>query len=66
MYEHYKRSIGRLEKHFRTFHQFSTLVHTQINLVSQPKKDLHFLMETNLEYKGLLGCFPDTITVHKV
>lgn len=32
----------------------------------QPKKDLHFLMETNNEYKGLLGCFPDTIGVHKV
>lgn len=23
-------------------------------------------METNNEYKGLLGCFPDTIAVHKV
>uniref|UniRef100_A0A8C1USJ0 Sorting nexin 9a n=1 Tax=Cyprinus carpio TaxID=7962 RepID=A0A8C1USJ0_CYPCA len=34
-------------------------------VAEQPKKDLHFLMETNLEYKGLLGCFPDTITVHK-
>uniref|UniRef100_A0A4W6D3X4 Sorting nexin n=1 Tax=Lates calcarifer TaxID=8187 RepID=A0A4W6D3X4_LATCA len=34
-------------------------------LVFQPKKDLHFLMETNNEYKGLLGCFPDTIGVHK-
>lgn len=32
----------------------------------QPKKDLHFVMETNNEYKGLLGCFPDTIGVHKV
>lgn len=32
----------------------------------QPKKDLHSLMETNNEYKGLLGCFPDTIGVHKV
>uniref|UniRef100_A0A3B3RTG5 Sorting nexin n=1 Tax=Paramormyrops kingsleyae TaxID=1676925 RepID=A0A3B3RTG5_9TELE len=31
----------------------------------QPKKDLHFLMEVNNEYKGLLGCFPDTIGVHK-
>uniref|UniRef100_A0A671R871 Sorting nexin-9-like n=1 Tax=Sinocyclocheilus anshuiensis TaxID=1608454 RepID=A0A671R871_9TELE len=36
-----------------------------INFVSQPKKDLHFLMETTHEYKGLLGCFPDTIAVHK-
>lgn len=31
----------------------------------QPRKDLHFLLETNHEYKGLLGCFPDTIGVHK-
>uniref|UniRef100_A0A8C2X8I5 Sorting nexin n=1 Tax=Cyclopterus lumpus TaxID=8103 RepID=A0A8C2X8I5_CYCLU len=28
-------------------------------------KDLHFVMETNNEYKGLLGCFPDTIGYHK-
>uniref|UniRef100_A0A672R7T5 Sorting nexin n=1 Tax=Sinocyclocheilus grahami TaxID=75366 RepID=A0A672R7T5_SINGR len=34
-------------------------------VAGQPKKDLHFLMETNHEYKGLLGCFPDTIAVHK-
>ncbi|KTF79970.1 hypothetical protein cypCar_00032011 [Cyprinus carpio] len=33
--------------------------------INEPKKDLHFLMETNNEYKGLLGCFPDTIGVHK-
>ena len=32
----------------------------------QPRTDLHYLMETNNEYKGLLGCFPDTIGVHKV
>lgn len=31
----------------------------------QPKQDLHYLMETNQEYKGLLGCFPDIIGVHK-
>ncbi|XP_072363713.1 palmitoyltransferase ZDHHC14 isoform X6 [Scyliorhinus torazame] len=31
----------------------------------QPKKDLQYLMETNQEYKGLLGCFPDIIGVHK-
>ncbi|KAI1895678.1 hypothetical protein AGOR_G00108690 [Albula goreensis] len=31
----------------------------------QPRKDLHFLIEINNEYKGLLGCFPDTISVHK-
>ncbi|XP_056620187.1 sorting nexin-9b isoform X2 [Triplophysa dalaica] len=34
-------------------------------VAEQPKKDLHKLMETNNEYKGLLGCFPDTIGVHK-
>ncbi|XP_028832602.1 sorting nexin-9a [Denticeps clupeoides] len=34
-------------------------------VAGQPKQDLHFLMETNHEYKGLLGCFPDTIGVHK-
>uniref|UniRef100_A0A3B3RJD1 Sorting nexin n=1 Tax=Paramormyrops kingsleyae TaxID=1676925 RepID=A0A3B3RJD1_9TELE len=36
------------------------------NIVSeQPKKDMHFLVELNNEYKSLLGCFPDTINVHK-
>lgn len=34
-------------------------------VAQQPLKDLHFLLETNSEYKGLLGCFPDIITVHK-
>uniref|UniRef100_A0A3B5B2C3 Sorting nexin n=1 Tax=Stegastes partitus TaxID=144197 RepID=A0A3B5B2C3_9TELE len=34
-------------------------------VAEQPRKDLHCLMETNNEYKGLLGCFPDTIGVHK-
>uniref|UniRef100_A0A672IE88 Sorting nexin n=1 Tax=Salarias fasciatus TaxID=181472 RepID=A0A672IE88_SALFA len=34
-------------------------------VAEQPKKDLHFVMETNNEYKGLLGCFPDTIGFHK-
>uniref|UniRef100_A0A8B9KWI7 Sorting nexin 9 n=1 Tax=Astyanax mexicanus TaxID=7994 RepID=A0A8B9KWI7_ASTMX len=34
-------------------------------LFYQPKKDLHFLLETNNEYKGLLGCFPDLIGVHR-
>ncbi|XP_072217916.1 sorting nexin-9b isoform X1 [Leuresthes tenuis] len=34
-------------------------------VAEQPRKDLHFVMETNNEYKGLLGCFPDTIGVHK-
>lgn len=30
-------------------------------VAEQPKKDLHFLMETNNEYKGLLGCFTFSI-----
>ncbi|KAJ7988695.1 hypothetical protein DPEC_G00311900 [Dallia pectoralis] len=34
-------------------------------VAEQPKKDLHFLMETNQEYKGLLGSFHDTLAVHK-
>ncbi|XP_056157174.1 sorting nexin-9-like isoform X2 [Lampris incognitus] len=34
-------------------------------VAEQPKKDLHHLLETNNEYKGILGCFPDTIAVHK-
>uniref|UniRef100_A0A8B9KRY2 Sorting nexin n=1 Tax=Astyanax mexicanus TaxID=7994 RepID=A0A8B9KRY2_ASTMX len=34
-------------------------------VAGQPKKDLHFLLETNNEYKGLLGCFPDLIGVHR-
>uniref|UniRef100_A0A3Q2NND3 Sorting nexin n=1 Tax=Fundulus heteroclitus TaxID=8078 RepID=A0A3Q2NND3_FUNHE len=43
----------------QTYEEIAQLV------AEQPKKDLHFLMETNNEYKGLLGCFPDTIGVHK-
>uniref|UniRef100_A0A7N6FL58 Sorting nexin n=1 Tax=Anabas testudineus TaxID=64144 RepID=A0A7N6FL58_ANATE len=43
----------------KTYEEIAQLV------AEQPKKDLHFLMETNNEYKGLLGCFPDTISVHK-
>ncbi|XP_024859044.2 sorting nexin-9-like, partial [Kryptolebias marmoratus] len=34
-------------------------------VAEQPQKDLHFLLETNSEYKGLLGCFPEIITVQK-
>ncbi|XP_044043501.1 sorting nexin-9-like [Siniperca chuatsi] len=34
-------------------------------VAQQPQKDLHFLLETNSEYKGLLGCFPEIIAVHK-
>ncbi|XP_062858477.1 sorting nexin-9b isoform X2 [Trichomycterus rosablanca] len=43
----------------KTYEEIAQLV------AEQPKKDLHFLMETNNEYKGMLGCFPDTIGVHK-
>ncbi|XP_041831692.1 sorting nexin-9b isoform X1 [Melanotaenia boesemani] len=43
----------------KTYEEIAQLV------AEQPRKDLHFLMETNNEYKGLLGCFPDTIGVHK-
>ncbi|KAM6954552.1 sorting nexin-9b isoform 2-T2 [Aplochiton taeniatus] len=43
----------------QTYEEIAQLV------AEQPRKDLHFLMETNNEYKGLLGCFPDTIGVHK-
>ncbi|XP_075905681.1 sorting nexin-9b isoform X2 [Nelusetta ayraudi] len=43
----------------KTYEEIAQLV------AEQPRKDLHFLMETNNEYKGLLGCFPDTIAVHK-
>uniref|UniRef100_A0A671YYM4 Sorting nexin 9a n=1 Tax=Sparus aurata TaxID=8175 RepID=A0A671YYM4_SPAAU len=35
-------------------------------VAQQPQKDLHFLLETNNEYKGLLGCFPEIMAVHKV
>ncbi|KPP69983.1 sorting nexin-9-like, partial [Scleropages formosus] len=43
----------------KTYEEIATIIS------EQPKKDLHFLVETNLEYKGILGCFPETITVHK-
>uniref|UniRef100_A0A3Q3XG90 Sorting nexin n=1 Tax=Mola mola TaxID=94237 RepID=A0A3Q3XG90_MOLML len=32
----------------------------------QPQKDLNVLLETNSEYKSMLGCFPEIIAVHKV
>ncbi|NXJ67142.1 SNX9 protein, partial [Rostratula benghalensis] len=38
---------------------------TYEEIAALPKKDLHFLMETNHEYKGFLGCFPDIIAAHK-
>ncbi|XP_004541870.2 sorting nexin-9b isoform X1 [Maylandia zebra] len=43
----------------KTYEEIAQLV------AEQPRKDLHHVMETNNEYKGLLGCFPDTIGVHK-
>ncbi|KAM6460771.1 sorting nexin-9 isoform 2-T2 [Liasis olivaceus] len=43
----------------KTYEEIASLV------AEQPKKDLHFLMETNHEYKGFLGCFPDIIGAHK-
>ncbi|XP_029452584.1 sorting nexin-9 isoform X2 [Rhinatrema bivittatum] len=43
----------------KTYEEIASLV------AEQPKKDLHFLMETNHEYKGFLGCFPDIIGTHK-
>uniref|UniRef100_A0A8C0NV52 Sorting nexin n=1 Tax=Canis lupus familiaris TaxID=9615 RepID=A0A8C0NV52_CANLF len=43
----------------KTYEEIAGLV------AEQPKKDLHFLMECNHEYKGFLGCFPDIIGAHK-
>ncbi|XP_059504464.1 sorting nexin-9 isoform X2 [Stegostoma tigrinum] len=43
----------------KTFEEIASI------FAEQPKKDLHYLMETNQEYKGLLGCFPEIISVHK-
>ncbi|XP_054591403.2 sorting nexin-9 [Nothobranchius furzeri] len=43
----------------KTYEQIAEIV------AQQPQKDLYFLLETNSEYKGLLGCFPEIITVHK-
>ncbi|KAM4772139.1 sorting nexin-9 isoform 3-T3 [Rhinophrynus dorsalis] len=43
----------------KTYEAIATLVE------EQPKKDLHFLMETNHEYKGFLSCFPEIISAHK-
>ncbi|XP_020665294.3 sorting nexin-9 isoform X1 [Pogona vitticeps] len=43
----------------KTYEEIASLV------AEQPKKDLHYLMETNHEYKGFLGCFPDIIGAHK-
>ncbi|CAJ1087423.1 sorting nexin-9-like [Xyrichtys novacula] len=43
----------------QTYEEIAELV------AQQPQKDLHFLLETNNEYRGMLGCFPDIISVHK-
>ncbi|XP_064025359.1 sorting nexin-9 isoform X1 [Pogoniulus pusillus] len=50
---------GAITEAGKTYEEIATLV------ADQPKKDLHFLMETNHEYKGFLGCFPDIIGAHK-
>ncbi|XP_074520540.1 sorting nexin-9-like isoform X2 [Halichoeres trimaculatus] len=34
-------------------------------IAQQPQRDLHFLLETNNEYRGMLGCFPEIFSVHK-
>ncbi|XP_076006205.1 sorting nexin-9-like isoform X2 [Genypterus blacodes] len=34
-------------------------------VTQQPQKDLHFLMETNSEYRGLLGALPPITALHK-
>ncbi|XP_067900878.1 sorting nexin-9b isoform X2 [Heterodontus francisci] len=64
--EHWKRCTGGesiltdpLTEAGKTYEEIANL------FAEQPKKDLHYLMETNQEYKGLLGCFPDIISVHK-
>ncbi|XP_018422696.1 PREDICTED: sorting nexin-9 isoform X1 [Nanorana parkeri] len=43
----------------KTYEAIATMVE------EQPRKDLHYLMETNHEYKGFLSCFPDIISAHK-
>uniref|UniRef100_A0A673VNS4 Sorting nexin n=1 Tax=Salmo trutta TaxID=8032 RepID=A0A673VNS4_SALTR len=77
--EHWKRctgpvdtKVGRLGQTFTPLNGIymdlreATLTDEIAQMVAeQPRKDLHFLMENNNEYKGLLGCFPDTIGVHK-
>ncbi|KAM9261227.1 sorting nexin-9 isoform 2-T2 [Cariama cristata] len=50
---------GAITEAGKTYEEIASLV------AEQPKKDLHFLMETNHEYKGFLGCFPDIIGAHK-
>uniref|UniRef100_A0A8C6LWN8 Sorting nexin 9 n=1 Tax=Nothobranchius furzeri TaxID=105023 RepID=A0A8C6LWN8_NOTFU len=55
---HWKRCTGPLPKEYER-------IGRAIRNLSTPQKDLYFLLETNSEYKGLLGCFPEIITVHK-
>uniref|UniRef100_A0A8C5F2K6 Sorting nexin n=1 Tax=Gopherus evgoodei TaxID=1825980 RepID=A0A8C5F2K6_9SAUR len=63
--EHWKRCTGQshlneaITEAGKTYEEIASLV------AEQPRKDLHFLMETNHEYKGFLGCFPDIIGAHK-
>ncbi|XP_065808195.1 sorting nexin-9 isoform X2 [Labrus bergylta] len=42
-----------------------TYEHIAEIVAQQPQKDLHFLMETNSEYRGMLGNFPEILAVHK-
>uniref|UniRef100_A0A3B4TII9 Sorting nexin-9-like n=1 Tax=Seriola dumerili TaxID=41447 RepID=A0A3B4TII9_SERDU len=51
---HWKRCTGPLPKEYKSE-----------TVPDGPQKDLHFLLETNSEYKGLLSCFPEIIAVHK-
>uniref|UniRef100_A0A7N6A6H6 Sorting nexin n=1 Tax=Anabas testudineus TaxID=64144 RepID=A0A7N6A6H6_ANATE len=73
---HWKRCTGPLPKEYerigRAFRNLSTVFNSSKypgeeggNTLCSPQNDLHFLLETNSEYKGLLGCFPEIIAVHK-
>ncbi|XP_061423723.1 sorting nexin-9 isoform X2 [Lethenteron reissneri] len=48
-----------LSKASQTYDEIATIV------MEQPKNDWHYLMECNLEYKGILACFPDILATHK-
>uniref|UniRef100_A0A4W6D3C2 Sorting nexin n=1 Tax=Lates calcarifer TaxID=8187 RepID=A0A4W6D3C2_LATCA len=77
-HEHWKRCTGPLPKEYqrigKAFQNLSSVFNSSGYQGNEHIRDikcyvfslyLHFLMETNNEYKGLLGCFPDTIGVHK-
>ncbi|XP_023647563.2 sorting nexin-9a isoform X2 [Paramormyrops kingsleyae] len=65
-HDHWKRCTGREETLTNALTATGKMYEEIANIVSeQPKKDMHFLVELNNEYKSLLGCFPDTINVHK-